>query len=143
MFSSIKRVCAITSSTAWSRATMSSEPKMPASGRMGMLVKPKQSHTGVMWVARPRCVGFAGREGGQGDGGADGAGFLEGMEIDRVDLQAAGRRHLQAAPALVALLEVQVQLAGMVLVLHQGLEAGRTSMICWRVSASGHFSGNQ
>ena len=41
-------------------ATMSSEPKMPASGRMGMLVKPKQSHTGVMWVARLRCTALPG-----------------------------------------------------------------------------------
>ena len=39
---------------------MSSEPKMPASGRMGMLVKPKQSQTGVMCVARARCVAFPG-----------------------------------------------------------------------------------
>ena len=50
-FSSISRLLAITSSVACSMATMSSEPKMPASGRMGMPVKPKQSQTGVMCVA--------------------------------------------------------------------------------------------
>ena len=47
-FSSINFILPITSSTAVSRATISSEPKIPASGKMEGPVKPKQSQTGVI-----------------------------------------------------------------------------------------------
>ena len=56
------------------------------------------------------------------DRGADGAGFLEGMEVDRVNLEAAGRGHLEAAPALVAVFEVHVNVTGVMAVLDQGAE---------------------
>jgi len=47
------------SSTALSMATMSSEPKIPSSFKIGIPVKPKQSQTGVMWVARERWMAFS------------------------------------------------------------------------------------
>ena len=84
-----------------------------------MLVKPKQSQSGVMWVARLMCTAFPGAKVDRVRL-PDGAGFLEGMKVPGVDLQAAGRRHLQAAPAVVALFGVQVEQLGGLLVLHQG-----------------------
>ena len=60
IYSSKSRILAVASNAALSMATMSSEPKTPASGKIGILVKPKQSHTGVIWVARLICATLPG-----------------------------------------------------------------------------------
>ena len=61
-----------------------------------------------MWVARLRWVALPGSKVDSTSAVRDGAGFLEGVKVDGIDLQASGRCHLQTAPALVALLQVQV-----------------------------------
>ncbi len=50
------------------------------------------------------------------------AGFLEAVEVDCVDFQAARGSHFQATSALVALLGVQVELTGVVPVFDDGFE---------------------
>ncbi len=53
--------------------------------------------------------------------------------INRVDLQTAGRRDLQAASALVALFDMQVNLAGMLFVVYQGAaRAGSHDLLAGR-----------
>jgi len=51
----------------------------------------------------------------------DGVALDERVEVDRVDLQRPGRGDLQAAEALVAVVEVDVQLVGLILVVDQPL----------------------
>jgi hypothetical protein len=54
------------------------------------------------------------------DTGADRTRFLKGVEIHRINLQAAGRSDLQAAPTSVALLWMQVKLVRIVFVFDDG-----------------------
>ena len=108
-----------------------------------MLVNPKQSHTGVMCVARLMWIALPAGERGEGHRHAVGAGFLEGVEIQRIDFQAPWRRHHQAPSAAVALFRVQVQLTRVLLVIHQRLRMGTHALMRWRTASSGHLSGNQ
>src|SRR5690606_10020687 len=52
---------------------------------------------------------------------ADGTGFLEGMEIGLIDFQAARRGYLETAPALVALLEMQMNITWRMLIFDQSM----------------------
>src|SRR3972149_4673542 len=59
---------------------------------------------------------FVGRERRKYQTHGDSTRFLESVEIYRIDLEAAGRRYLQAASALIALFKMKMHLAGRVFV---------------------------
>jgi len=63
---------------------------------------------------------FAWFEGGHRDTGADCNRLMECMEVRGIDLQAAFRSNLQAASALVAQVDMQVDLFRIILVFDQG-----------------------
>ena len=121
-FSSISLDFPVISSTAWSTATMSSEPNIPASGRMGMLVNPKQSHTGVMCVARLICIAFPGWKVERVTATLWAQASWKEWKFTASIFKLPGGATEQASSAGVALLGVQVQSTRVFLIIHQGFE---------------------
>ena len=86
-----------------------------------MLVKPKQSQTGVMCVASARWVVFPGAKVESEIEALIAQASWKEWKFTGINLQAASRGDFQAAPALVALLEVHMNIARVLLIFYQRL----------------------